>query len=89
MCINNIDEVHLRSLKTSCGFTGSILDEIQEEKILHIKEKLMKKALRQYSKITPCKTQCFQILDNELVFWFNFNETTKIITENIDASTIF
>jgi hypothetical protein len=88
MSIKSLDEIRVHSLKTSCGFTGSILDETQEEKILHLKEKLLEKAIRQYSTITPCGTQCFQVQEKELLFWFNFNETTKIITENIDTEDI-
>jgi ketopantoate reductase len=82
MTIKSID-TQIHSLKTSCCYSGSLLDDTQELMILSTKEKLVKKALKQYSTISPCGTKCFQVKNKELLFWFNFDKTTKLMTEDL------
>jgi hypothetical protein len=84
MEINDIKEVSVHSFKTSCCFTGHPLDESFELKISHLKERLVKKALQQHKKIKPCGTKCFQIKEKELLFWFNTNEFTRLLIEELD-----
>ena len=87
MEIKDIQEISVHSLKTSCCYTGSLLNDSQELKISFFKEKLLRKALEKHKKIVPCGTRCFQIKNQELLFWFNdelISSTTKILSEFLD-----
>ena len=81
--IKSIHEISVKSFKTSDSYTGAPLDENLEEKLVPIKRKLVKKALKQYKIISACSPLCFQIYDQKLFFWFNSNETTKTISETV------
>lgn len=82
--IENIDELKVDSLRTSYSYTGTIVEESLETKLFPIKQKLIKKALDEYKTISTCGVRCFQIYEEQLLFWFNFNETTKTISEDIE-----
>lgn len=83
MQIRDSQEILVDKLKTSCCFTGHLLDEELEKKILPVKRKLFKKALKLHKNINPCGIRCFQLKDNELLFWFNINEFTKLLIEDL------
>lgn len=85
MEIKDINDVSVHSFKTTCCFTGSMLDEEKELKISHIKEKLLERALKEHKIIVTCGPRCFQIKNQELLFWYCINEnlTTKLITESL------
>ena len=75
------NQVPIQKFRTSCCYTGIILDTYQEEKITPIKEKLILKALSEHKKITTCSTNCFQVKNKKLLFYFNTSEqTTKMIS---------
>jgi len=78
------DENHAKTLKTRCIYSGALLNDEHEQKLIEIKKLLIKKALKKYNEINPCGTYCFQIYDKKLLFWFNIEGfTTKIISKNL------
>jgi len=89
MKIKNLDEISVDSFRTSCAYTGALLDELSEQKLVPVKQKLVEKALNLYSTIATCGELCFQINDQRLFFWFNINETTKTISETLSQTFSF
>jgi hypothetical protein len=83
--MTKINEISVLS-KTSCSYTGTFLDDSVEKKLIPIKRKLIKKAIKQYKNVTACSPFCFQIHEQKLMFWFNNNETTKTISTSINQS---
>lgn len=79
--INNIN-----SFKTSCSYTGTFLDASSEEKLNPFKKELIEKAIKQYKDITECRPFCFQLHNEELLFWFNYNETTKTLSHSLEPA---
>lgn len=82
--INSVKDISVSSFKTSCCFTGALLDDSLEQKLTPIKKRLVKRALRQYKTISACTPICFQVYEQKLLFWFNSNETTKTLSQSIN-----
>ena len=82
--------VGITSLKTSNCYTGAFLEESYDKKLIPLKYKLIKKAIKEHKKITACSPLCFQIYNEKLLFWFfNSNETIKTVSETIPISFNF
>lgn len=80
--INNLD-VNVHSFKTTYSYTGKLISESLEQQLLPIKKKLINDALSKFKTITACGPLCFQIYNQKLFFYFNFNETTKALSESL------
>ncbi|MDD5650111.1 MAG: hypothetical protein PHF86_06810 [Candidatus Nanoarchaeia archaeon] len=78
----------INALRTSCSYTGAFLDPFSEQKLIPLKKKLVKKAIKQYKNVTACSPFCFQLHEQKLLFWFNHNETTKTLSHTIKASIV-
>jgi len=82
--IQSIKEISLDLYKISCGYTGAHFDDTLERKLYPIKKRLVRRALRQYTRIATCGENCFLIRDSRLEFWFNNEElSTRVLAENI------
>lgn len=88
MTINDVKDVPIMSFKTSCCYTGEILNDSIDKKLIPLKLKLIQKAIEQYKTVTACTPFCFQVYEQKLLFWFNSNETTKTISETIEDSLV-
>jgi hypothetical protein len=76
----------VNSFRTSCSYTGAFLDPLSEQKLIPLKKKLVRQAIKKYKNVTACSPQCFQLHEEKLLFWFNHNETTRTLSKTLKSS---
>jgi hypothetical protein len=81
-------EINVHSFRTTYSYTGKLISESLEQQLLPVKKKLIRDALSKFKTITACGPLCFQIYDQKLFFYFNFNETTKALSESLTARSL-